>query len=264
MTAFRVILYVLTFCISVYVLIREPVPYNEIAAAIIAAFILIVTDKMYDNTSRFKYLYYSIRYFNSKVRVSISYLYRIKIGEKYLLVKSQRRTNQFQPVGGVIKILPDGKTFLTSIKAKEDDFIPVDDDSENDLRITIDGRNIFTLMTWYETAAGRETDCWREFYEELVATKILSTKNFGYVFTRHLKRHVDPITFGNPEQKHRFLVSEIYELLPTKAQTKEFIQLQTMLSDEYVWVTEDTIQRLGVIPKQGVNMTIPITACWTL
>ena len=78
MTAFRVILYVLTFCISVYVLIREPVPYNEIAAAIIAAFILIVTDKMYDNTSRFKYLYYSIRYFNSKVRVSISYLYRIK------------------------------------------------------------------------------------------------------------------------------------------------------------------------------------------
>ncbi len=221
---------------------------------------------MYDNASRFKYLYYSIRYFNSKVR-PISYLYRIKIGEKYLLVRSQRRTNQ-NSAGrfGVIKILPDGKTFLSTIKAKEDDFIPVDDNSENDLRITIDGRNIFTLMTWYETAAGRETDCWREFYEELVQRlKILSTKNFGYVFTRHLKRHVDPITFGNPEQKHRFLVSEIYELLHHRGSDRELIELRTIFSDKYVRVTEeDTIRRLGVIPKQGVNMTIPITACWTL
>jgi SMODS-associated NUDIX domain len=220
MTAFRVILYVLTFSISLYVLIRGSVPYNEIAAAIIATFILLMTDKLYDNTSRLRYLYYSIRYFNMKVRVSISYLYRIKVGEMYLLVRSQRRKDQFQPVGGVIKALPDGKTFLTSIKAKEDDFIPIDDDSKNDLRITIDGRNIFTLMTWYETATGRETDCWREFYEELLATKILSLENFGYVYTRHLKRHLDPISYGNPEQKHRFLVSEIYELLPTDNQTK--------------------------------------------
>jgi hypothetical protein len=182
----------------------------------------------------------------------------------YLLVRSQRRKDQFQTVGGVIKALPDGKIFLTSIKAKKDDFIPIDDDSKNDLRITIDGRNIFTLMTWYETAAGRETDCWREFYEELLATKILSLENFGYVYTRHLKRHLDPISYGKPEQKHRFLVSEIYELLPTDNQTKELLKLQSITSDKYIWVTEDTIRRLGVIPKQSMHMTIPITACWIL
>jgi hypothetical protein len=153
---------------------------------------------------------------------------------------------------------------LSSIKAKEDDFIPIDDDSTNDLRITIDGRYIHSLMIWYDSGTGRETDCWREFYEELIGTKILSIENFGYVFTKHIKRHVDPIVYGAPEQKYRFLISEIYELLATEAQLKELRALQATSSDKYIWATEDLIRRLGVIPKQQSDIAIPITASWTL
>lgn len=38
------------------------------------------------------------------VRISFAYLYRIKIGNNYLLVKNERGTGKFQPVGGVVSI----------------------------------------------------------------------------------------------------------------------------------------------------------------
>jgi hypothetical protein len=235
MTLSRILVYSIIVLVCFYVLFRGTVPYNEIAAAIIATFILVMADKLSADFQQIMYLYYSIRYFGRNVRVSISYLFRIKVGETYLLVRSQRRQNQYQPVGGVIKVVPEGVVFLSSIKAKEDDFIPIDDDSTNDLRITIDGRYIYSLLTWYDSATGRETDCWREFYEELIGTRILSIQNFGYIFTKHIKRHVDPIDYGAPEQKYRFLISEIYELLPTEAQLTELRALQTRTSDKYIY-----------------------------
>lgn len=39
------------------------------------------------------------------IRISFAYLYRIKIGNKYLLVKNERGTGKYQPVGGVYKLL---------------------------------------------------------------------------------------------------------------------------------------------------------------
>lgn len=264
MTLPRILTYFVLLSICLYVLFVGSVPYNEIAAAIIATFLILLTDKLNENWQRIKYLYYTIRYFKTEIRISASYLYRIKINDLYFLIRSQRRPNQFQPVGGVVKYLPEATAFLTSISAKEDDFIPVDDDSRCDLRITIEGRHVFSFMNWYDSAMGRERDCWREFYEELVAAKILSIENFGYVFTRFITRHEQPICFSVAEQKCKLQIADIYELIATDSQMKELCSLQPSQSDKYVWATDELIRRLGAIPKQQLNTVIAPTASWTL
>lgn len=49
------------------------------------------------------------------VRISFAYLYRIKIGNKYLLVKNERGTGKYQPVGGVYKLLGNEKIELKTV-----------------------------------------------------------------------------------------------------------------------------------------------------
>lgn len=198
------------------------------------------------------------------MRLSISYLYRIKIGDLYLLVKSERIPNQYQPVGGVIKRLPEGSAYLSEINAKDDDLIPIDETAKDDLRIRIDGRYLFSFMRWYDSATGRETDCWREFYEELVKPRILSQKNFGSVLTRHIRRYVTPVHFTNFTQSHELLVAEIYELVPTEAQKNELMELQKKSLSNILWATEEVILRQGVIQKQLLKANISVTALWTL
>lgn len=39
------------------------------------------------------------------IRISFAYLYRIKVGDKYMLVQNSRNTKKYQPVGGVYKLL---------------------------------------------------------------------------------------------------------------------------------------------------------------
>ncbi len=40
---------------------------------------------------------------NTIIRVSFAYLFRIKVGNRYLLIKNERGTGKYQPVGGVYK-----------------------------------------------------------------------------------------------------------------------------------------------------------------
>ena len=40
---------------------------------------------------------------DSLIRISFAYLFRIKVGDKYFLVKNGRGTQKFQPVGGAYK-----------------------------------------------------------------------------------------------------------------------------------------------------------------
>ena len=49
---------------------------------------------------------------NTIIRISFAYLYRIKIGDKYLLVKNERGTGKYQPVGGVYKFEEDEKRMI--------------------------------------------------------------------------------------------------------------------------------------------------------
>ena len=62
------------------------------------------------------------------IRISFAYLYRIKIGNKYLLVKNERGTGKFQPVGGVYKLFDNEKMELKNrYQVKDDNKIPSED-----------------------------------------------------------------------------------------------------------------------------------------
>lgn len=101
------------------------------------------------------------------IRVSVSYLFNIKLDNKYLLIKSERR-NQYQPIGGCYKYFTEAEEFLLSIGAipeKKSNGI----DSLMDLRLLIPTDSINTFIKWYISGQNRETTYDREFNEELVS-----------------------------------------------------------------------------------------------
>jgi len=264
MRLLRPILYLTTILVAAVVSWRGWPPFDNIAAGVLAGVILVAIDLSCQNNELLRFLLNSIYYFGRPVRLSISYLYRIKVDNRYLLIKGHRIPDQYQPVGGVIKLLPDGAAYLWDFDAKGDDLFPIDKASVHDLRISIDGKHLFKFMQWYESGKGRETDCWREFYEELVRPEIVPRDAFGFVFTRHIRRHVTPVQFSNHVQKHECLIAEIYELIATAEQEAELKKLQKADSAKYTWATEDEIRRQGVIQGRKRNMRIPITASWIL
>ena len=73
------------------------------------------------------------------IRISFAYLFRIKINGQYLLVKNERGTGKFQPIGGVYKYYDEEKTILTSRKycVLEDSCIKIDGTSKNDYRMRV-------------------------------------------------------------------------------------------------------------------------------
>lgn len=111
---------------------------------------------------------------------------------------------------------------------------------------------------------GREIDAWREFYEELVASCILSHENFGYIQTNYIGRHITSIKFSPQAQTLERFVAEIYEAIPSEEQEALLRNLIPIQSDEYIWVNEDSIMRLGAKPGQESNINISPTAEWTL
>lgn len=84
---------------------NEIVKYTLIGifSSVIASAIYIIVNFSLDNYKRLN-LYISILFKRTDfVRFSIAYLYRIQVEDKYLLVKSNRIKDFFQPVGGAYK-----------------------------------------------------------------------------------------------------------------------------------------------------------------
>ena len=126
---------------------------------------------------------------NKRIRVSVSYLIRVKVGEKFLLVKGEK-INQWQPVGGVYKTFKDTESALSDLSVKYDDeSTPHRPGCERDLRINLPRRNIIKFIRWFESGKEREVGPWREFYEELIETNILPQKEFHFIFARFIIPH---------------------------------------------------------------------------
>ena len=72
----------------------------------------------------------------SRIRISFSYLYRIKIDNKYLLIKNSHGTELFQPIGGVYKYFTDAEIKLKKLGAVCDsgEIIKIDKATKNDFK----------------------------------------------------------------------------------------------------------------------------------
>ena len=100
-----------------------------------------LTDNTNWKTSQRKLLRGDIVKKDSIVRISFAYLFRIKVGNKYLLVKNERNTGKYQPVGGVYKFTENEKMELKNkFHVIDDDRIPIDKSSKDDYRLQLENR----------------------------------------------------------------------------------------------------------------------------
>lgn len=123
---------------------------GELAVALltgtVTAFLLPIVDAGVSNIPYARLALSSILHYNRRVRVSISYLFRIELNGNYLLVRGGRYPDQFQPVGGVYKFNPSAKDAFRRWSVESDDFVPIDNVSRDDLRIRIPGRHLLRIV----------------------------------------------------------------------------------------------------------------------
>ena len=185
------------------------------------------------------------------IRISFAYLYRIKIGDKYLLVKNERGTGKDQPVGGVYKIFGNEKIELKNrYKVKDDNKISIDESSRNDYRLRIENRYLRKFVKRFDCKADRERidNLSREFREELIDKNIV---NWNHISYRYCGRHITELHWGKHFQCYELLLADIVELLPTPEQEQDLRNLQNQHSENYRFVTAEEISSLGVNTNSG-------------
>ncbi len=202
-------------------------------------------------------------YVNKDIRISASYLFRIKIDGKYLLIRGARIKSQFQPVGGVYKRLPEAVDIFNQLKIRDDDCIPIDQSSKDDLRLRMSGKNIPTFISWYKSGKQRENSVFREFYEELIRTEILCREVFPYINYRFVCRKQTDISYVDYFSCYEILIADIYELIPDEKQKEELIRLMNCENTGFIWAEEKMIRSKGVSPND-LDQKISETSKWIL
>ncbi|WP_319462508.1 hypothetical protein [Micromonospora sp. RTP1Z1] len=220
-------------------------------------------DSVMQNRRWLKLVWFSLVYRRQSIRLSISYLYRIKIDGLYLLTQG-KRFNTYIPVGGVYKYAESARQHLDHLGILTDDLVPVDESSKNDLRIRVPGKNLVAFFRWFESGESRETSPWREFWEELVDEGLVSAHAFPWIFERKVRRHVTPIRYSKIAQSREIFVADIYELDATTEQAKELERLRNGANPSILWVDANQIRRRGVVPGKKQEYEIGEPAEWVL
>lgn len=185
------------------------------------------------------------------VRVSFAYLFRIKVGDKYLLVRNNRGTEKFQPVGGVYQFKRGERNELKRLyNVIDDNKIPIDESSRNDYRLRMANKNLRKFVKRFDGKARREQidNLGREFKEELIDTGIVNWTKIKY---RVCGRHMTELRFGEHFQIYELLLADVVELLPTVEQENDLRKLMCAPSDVYYFATEEEIKSLGIDTAAG-------------
>jgi hypothetical protein len=181
----------------------------------------------------------------ANVRFSISALVRIEVEGKFLLVKGQR-IDQYQPVGGVLKVYRDAKAKLKKMGVEEDSKFPIDPDSIGDLRVMVPWKSIVPFLQWYLEGTGRETSPWREFYEELIETGILSAEKFRTPAFERIGTRIEGVRWSQYFNCYEVLIAELFSLVPTHEQGVELQALDNAgLRKELIWASQALIRAQG-------------------
>ena len=118
------------------------------------------------------------------IRASIAYLFRIKLDDKYLLIRNVKSSGwgMYKPVGGCYKFFDSAKPALNNLGVIEE----VSDNK--DFRVYVPKKNWEKFICWYNLGQDREVDFSREFNEELFEeNNFLSPENFDEVDFKKIK-----------------------------------------------------------------------------
>ncbi|MFC4018690.1 hypothetical protein ACFOW4_12170 [Micromonospora sp. GCM10011542] len=203
-----------------------------------------------------------------EVRVSIAYLIGISVGGEQLLIRGHRITTQFQPVGGVFKVHLSEAELSRRFNARTDSRFTPDEKSSGDLRLRLPGRDVSELLRWFDSKKDRELFPWREFYEELVGTKILNPADFPYFDCTFLGvRHL-PLRFDRYSQCPQLIVAEVYELRPTPAQVTALQALRDSVraggNPDIYFANHEEINRGGIVSGSRTTFDISPTTRWLI
>ena len=219
--------------------------HSPFTRAGIISLITLILGWLLDNYKQLWFLFQTkILYCSKDIRLSIAYLYRIKVENEYLLVKSRTR-GYYQPVGGCYNSLPSSKTIFEELGVKPDRKFETEKGiAKNDLRVHIKGKNVAKFLKWFNSKKDREISPWREFCEELISEKILPNWEFRYIDYEFKKKIQSPIISLDSGGKGIFIF-EIFDLLINDEQLPVLKELKDTKSDKYIWVSDSIIQSLG-------------------
>ena len=181
---------------------------------------------------------------DTMIRISFAYLYRIKIGNDYLLIKNNRGTGKFQPVGGVYKLKNDERVVLNNLyHVVDDDKMKIDKSSRDDYRLQMPSRYLRDFVRRFDTDADRERieDVSREFKEELG-----DYFDWDKIKYRYCGRHMTELKYGDHFQCYELLLADIVELMPTEKQLKDLKELKKK-TKTFKFANAEKIKSLGVI-----------------
>ncbi len=151
----------------------------------------------------------SLIYCNKDIRFSIAYLYKIKIDNKYLLIKGNR-VEQLQPIGGVYKVYDSFNIIERKLNINfenERGFY-----EKGDLRFCTKGKNANKVLKWFESRENREVAVYREFYEEIIKNNILPIEVLSGMSIEFLKQIKPKMAYSKHFKKNEILLFDIYEI----------------------------------------------------
>lgn len=260
----KLLIYVILLTAS-FTLLAFLTPSGEafaLVSGIAIGFLVPLIDAILSARERLRFAWYTLFAYRQRVRMSMSYLFRIEVEGKYLLIKG-RRHEQYQPVGGVFKVYPSGNARLLDFKALRDDLYAVDVEAVDDLRVRIKGKYISAFFRWFDQRRGRETDSWREFHEELIASELVAPKAFTFIRADFRGTRDTGLRYSAFAQSREIVFSEIYNLIPTAGQVdalKRAVEANSML----IWASEDEIRRRGASANRSSLVPISEHSAWIL
>lgn len=191
---------------------------------------------------------------NTIIRISFSYLFRIKVDGKYFLVPNTR-SHKYQPVGGAYKLCNEEAQYLSSsMSVENDDRVPVNEATENDYRLLVKNKYLRDFVKRFDITTHREngSNLSREFEEEIFSTGILTKKIFGSNLSyKYCGRHMTNIQYGSIFKHFELLLADVFEVQLSEKQEELFRTLMKKQSDKYYFATSDEIKSFGV--STGAN-----------
>lgn len=197
-------------------------------------------------------------WFSNNVRFSCAYLFRIKIDDKYLLVKDEQGRGTFQPVGGVYKYFDD--RFFYDTHAVQCTRFGNNSDLDSDLRLIVKRKYVSKFMRWYKREVGRETpdDLYREFQEEIIdRIPFLDLSAFDTIEYRYCGEHMEASRLG--EKDIQIHIADVVELIPTPQQSRVLSALMEYKSNIFCFATKEEIYDLGRTKGNQVARISPHT-----
>lgn len=181
------------------------------------------------------------------VRISFSYLIRIKISRKYLLIYS-KKNDMYQPIGGVYQF----EKRVKNVLQERFDFQPDSSHRDrNDFRALVSLKKLDKFIKWFDKNQNRENTPHREFYEEVGKTALLDSEIFNddnLNFSK-IKTYYQGIEFGPHYNCYELLRFDLYELELSDEQEKYVKDVLSKDKENFLLVTNQELACLGVGDK---------------